>query len=1076
MLCILTAGASEDALSGDSDAMKRKGMATAAEVDSVFGCVETLFKINQELYEQLCSTVGNESDAFTPNPSEQARIMAAWASGPLRLYAPHVKSFPGSCARLRKLLAERHIFAAAVRVLELQPRTKGLNLQALLVSTVQRLPRYTLLLREILKHTPKDAALSQTAGCDGCSEANEDGSRVASNGRMHDNDANPSSESRPAVSSLQADCDTPSLLKLALDKIRGVTAGVDASVGDAEKRIRTMQVCCDVLRRDDLVAPSRLLLREGILTKLRSSVLAAFVTAPHTSRRDAFLFSDIFVLRAAEGSLDDRATGTTSAARARILPLGSLVIITIDCIRCPSLDGPRVFSYDAPPTDAHLSAIKPAVAALRINPASIEADLGLLIVVAAPGQGKQLLLRASDEAERRSWATEIIDAAEACSSGGMTVESSRRSRPLSEQPSDATEAARISHTADAPSPWNDASPRTPLLPNASFSAAGPSRARCDSNSACPTSAKRRPSMFALLSPRSSFAEGRTADPFPVADPPQSHSSQQPVGSPSSLSSSRPFRGSSDSRSGPSAVDRASTNDRFDVLEEICRTLHARLQLSAGLTTSAAVSADIATGACTPVPPTAQGQCNSSTSAVMGTAVQTDLAPGRNLDACFASSEAQGDGITGTGGALGVDWPGRLSRDRHFAEDVDDFMAFTGATPAMALAFLHDGSRNGLELPDMIAQYFDRLDQGERLATDECISLGVDGMPNHVLSSLHGEQGTVHGQLHTPIPVSETCVRDSESDEDEQAAAAEEELARTAARFASIVNVDKATARGKVADLARRGLSSLDAMLETFFEESDVAEHWPGLPLVPPPALNSAPSSDTLPGSHTCLAYGTLAVPASSTLALPEEHAASTSDEFMPTGVGDDIYGCPETVLQPKTSSPESEAVSAVTSSCMRRESMTCGAHSATESADEEPTAADAALARSPMLPMPMLMLAPVAVAEEIDTNCPTRSDAIADTTHTLRTADTGSGSDGEPCIRDSHDMDNPLTESVNFDQMLREMHSGHLNLRLVDGAPDVPALTFGQDTPDEGSNSSARSVRSFFGFRSKNAAKPSRPS
>ena len=40
-----------------------------------------------------------------------------------------------------------------MRVLELQPAARGLTLQALLVNTVQRLPRYQLLLREILKNT-----------------------------------------------------------------------------------------------------------------------------------------------------------------------------------------------------------------------------------------------------------------------------------------------------------------------------------------------------------------------------------------------------------------------------------------------------------------------------------------------------------------------------------------------------------------------------------------------------------------------------------------------------------------------------------------------------------------------------------------------------------------------------------------------------------------------------------------------------------------------------------------------------------------------------------------------------------
>lgn len=65
--------------------------------------------------------------------------------------APHVQSFTEVCALLRRLLTERPRFAAAARVLELQPRSKGLSLQGLLVTTVQRLPRYVMLLRELLQ-------------------------------------------------------------------------------------------------------------------------------------------------------------------------------------------------------------------------------------------------------------------------------------------------------------------------------------------------------------------------------------------------------------------------------------------------------------------------------------------------------------------------------------------------------------------------------------------------------------------------------------------------------------------------------------------------------------------------------------------------------------------------------------------------------------------------------------------------------------------------------------------------------------------------------------------------------------
>lgn len=96
-----------------------------------------------------------------------------------------MQSFTEVCALLRRLLTERSRFAAVARVLELQPRSKGLSLQGLLVSTVQRLPRYVLLLRELLQHatvlgvsaalpsgSPPEAARTEgTAGAAGAAVA-----------------------------------------------------------------------------------------------------------------------------------------------------------------------------------------------------------------------------------------------------------------------------------------------------------------------------------------------------------------------------------------------------------------------------------------------------------------------------------------------------------------------------------------------------------------------------------------------------------------------------------------------------------------------------------------------------------------------------------------------------------------------------------------------------------------------------------------------------------------------------------------------------------------------------------------
>jgi hypothetical protein len=137
----------EDSSAGAS----RNGGVTIEEINILFGSVETLLGVNSGLRDELRRV--EQSLA----PETLALTMVHYACGPLRLYAPHVSRFPAVCALLQRLLERSAKFKAAVRVLELQPKSRGLTLQALLVNTVQRLPRYMLLLREILKNTPADA-------------------------------------------------------------------------------------------------------------------------------------------------------------------------------------------------------------------------------------------------------------------------------------------------------------------------------------------------------------------------------------------------------------------------------------------------------------------------------------------------------------------------------------------------------------------------------------------------------------------------------------------------------------------------------------------------------------------------------------------------------------------------------------------------------------------------------------------------------------------------------------------------------------------------------------------------------
>jgi hypothetical protein len=126
--------AQEQATDSVAAAAERKGVVTVQELGEVFGNVEALLTINGDLYTDLHGVRGRE-----PDPRLQARVLAVWAHGPGRYYEPHVKGFHDAHAKLTQLLTKRPLFAAAVRVLELQPQMKGLRLQQLLITTVHPL-------------------------------------------------------------------------------------------------------------------------------------------------------------------------------------------------------------------------------------------------------------------------------------------------------------------------------------------------------------------------------------------------------------------------------------------------------------------------------------------------------------------------------------------------------------------------------------------------------------------------------------------------------------------------------------------------------------------------------------------------------------------------------------------------------------------------------------------------------------------------------------------------------------------------------------------------------------------------
>ena len=190
------------------------GGLSPVEAKAIFGSVGTLLTVNRDLLASLRKShhacIGHAEPPSVPTGTPRgvhcagelsvamASAIADAASGPLRHYAPYVQSFGLLTEQCRRLREQRPRFATAVRVAELQPRSKGRSLQALLANPVQRLPRYRLLLLELKKHV------------------------------------------EVLLAGGEADVGATATVEKALDQVERVTERLDRRVGDAERRARAM--------------------------------------------------------------------------------------------------------------------------------------------------------------------------------------------------------------------------------------------------------------------------------------------------------------------------------------------------------------------------------------------------------------------------------------------------------------------------------------------------------------------------------------------------------------------------------------------------------------------------------------------------------------------------------------------------------------------------------------------------------------------------------------------------------------------------------------------------------------------
>jgi FYVE/RhoGEF/PH domain-containing protein 5/6 len=118
------------------------------DVQEQFGYWDVICGIHKELYESMV----RDQDAGTL----QMGALFLKFSHYLKVYKDYLVNFDKALTRRAHLMTMNKKFVELVENGQKDPRSLGIGIESLLIGPVQRIPRYRLLLQELLKYTPED--------------------------------------------------------------------------------------------------------------------------------------------------------------------------------------------------------------------------------------------------------------------------------------------------------------------------------------------------------------------------------------------------------------------------------------------------------------------------------------------------------------------------------------------------------------------------------------------------------------------------------------------------------------------------------------------------------------------------------------------------------------------------------------------------------------------------------------------------------------------------------------------------------------------------------------------------------
>ena len=470
------------------------------------------------------------------------------------------------------------------------------------------------------------------------------------------------------------------------------------------------------------------------------------------------------------------------------------------------------------PCQVQRSAIWPAVAALDVDPRGLETDLGCLMVVAT--KKDHVLLKAPSEAVRRQWADELVQAAAECSRRNEVVDAAAEAEDgsLDDTISASTPLSRSlrrdggltrsdSHASHSPR----SEPAAVAGPSRRYSLLGRARSHEGSGGLdeasfdgtkydtlariCAVMSTR--GVSTSLTRRASSSQPSSARTEIDADEiaPRSHRDRTEIDADEPLTPRLP------SHTPPAAA-----------------TASAASAVAAAAASAAVASAMLggATGAV--MGANSEGGAEYVASEMMATVPQ---APPSAPSAASGGAPSAGEWappLLGTDPMGGEEdfmllRPRRSSRDRderQREEDADSFAMITGTSRPVALAYVYEGQCQGKKLPEIITSYYDTLGRSDSMDRE------ADAASSAAAASSSSAAAASSSAAPPPPALAAAAATPRPRTNSSPAEAGKMTLR---SEFAMVAGIDRQTASEHVSQFQERGLTTLSAMLETFFEEA-----------------------------------------------------------------------------------------------------------------------------------------------------------------------------------------------------------------------------------------------------------------